>query len=139
MNDHEARVYTPLDPTLRAYHHGVGTLRVNGELRGHLACVVREMGLFKPREPWPWFVVVWSDGTREMEFEDYGPGWWTVRELDDGRFEHYEQGVRKEWRLFGKKIFSDTRGRPCRYDFAWLSVEEAAKKWQELGLVDADF
>jgi len=128
-----------LDPTFRAYDHGVGTLGIDGQVKGYLACVVGEMGLFKPREPWPWFVVVWADGTKEVEFEDYGPGWWTVRELDGGWFEHYEQGIRKERRLFGKKLFSETHGRPCKYDFAWLSVEEASQKWQELGLVDADF
>ena len=45
--------YTLPDPTLRAYDHGVGTLRIDGEIKGYLASIVGEMRLIGPGEPWP--------------------------------------------------------------------------------------
>lgn len=127
------------DPTLRAYDRGVGTLSVGGEVRGYLASVVGEIK-FPGRAPWPWFVVVWLDGTKERSFEDYGPDWCTVSELDGGFFDHYEQGTRKERRgWFGRRIKYTEQGEPLRYEFAWLLPDEAAGKWDELGLTDNDF
>lgn len=78
--------YTPRDPTLASWDHGVAELRVNGELRAYLVCVVGRIGLRDPGQPWPWFVVVWPDGQKDPAQEDYGPGWLTVRELDGGTF-----------------------------------------------------
>ena len=127
------------DPTLRAYDRGVGTLRLGGEVHGYLASVVGEIQ-FPGRSPWPWFVVVWLDGTKERSFEDYGPLWCTVSELDAGYFDHYEQGrstARRGW--FGRTIKHAERGTPRRYEFAWLTPDEAAAKWLELGLTDNDF
>jgi hypothetical protein len=135
----KASAYTLLDPKLRAYDHGVGTLRMDGELKGYLASIVGEMRSIGPGEPWPWFVVVWADGTKESPFEDHGPKWLTVRELDAGWFEHYGQGARKTRRFFGKLFVTTTRGLTCRFDFDWLPVDEAADRWKELKLVDADF
>lgn len=40
--------YTLPDPELRAYDHGVGTLSVDGELRGYLASVVGYMADGEP-------------------------------------------------------------------------------------------
>ncbi len=133
-----ANVYELPDPELSAYDHGLGTLRVEGELKGYLASVVGSIA-FPSRSPWPWFVIVWADGFKEPPFEDYGPGWWTVRELDAGYLDHFAQGVAREKRFFGVQFWARKQGPPCRSDFAWLPAEEAAKKWQELGLVDADF
>lgn len=128
--------YTLSDPELRAYDRGLGTLRVDGVLRGHLASVVLKM-TFPPNQLWPWFVLVWADGSKERSFEDYGPGWWTVRELDAGRLDHHGPSVTR--RILGKWIVVNTPGPPCLFDFEWLPPAEAAMKWQELGLVDTDF
>jgi hypothetical protein len=127
------------DPTLRACDHGVGELRVDGELRGYLASVVGEIK-FPRRSPWLWFVRVWLDGSRERAEEDYGPGWYIVRELDAGYFDDFEASVPMERRgWFGRRVRYRKLGAACRYDFAWLPPAEAAAKWTELGLEDSDF
>jgi hypothetical protein len=130
--------YSLPDPELRAYDHGLGTLSVDGELRGHLACVVSRM-TFPSKGPWPWFRVIWLDGRREPRFEDYGPGWWTVRELDAGKLEYSGPSVDKERRILGFPFRYSVSGDPCVFDLAWLDREEAAAKWDELGLTDGDF
>ncbi len=124
------------DPGLTAYDHGVGTLRVDGELRGYLASY---LGGELPNDPRPWFVVVWTDGTKEKPFGDHAPAWSTVRELDAGYFDHVEQGSTVEGRFLGFRSVRSMPGPPCRYEFAWLPVVEAAAKWEQLGLVDEDF
>jgi len=87
---------------------------------GHVASVV---GTFwSPSRPlsrqwWVWFVVVWSDGSRERSFEDYPP-WTTVREMQDGFFEWID-GV--------------------RYEIEWLPETERQRVRDELGLRPEDF
>lgn len=138
MSADEDRIYELPDPELRAYDHGVGTLSVNGELKGHLASVLGEMK-FPSRQPWPWFVIVWADGTKEHPFEDYGPGWHTVRELDAGHLDYFGPSVPGQTRFLWMTFHHSHSGPPCAYDFAWLPADEAAEKWAELGLVDSDF
>ncbi len=58
---------------------------------------------------WPWFVVVWVDGPKERSFEDYGPKWYTVRELDAGYLDHYGQD-----------------GREQIFEFAWLPPDQGS-------------
>ena len=128
--------YVLADPQLALFDHGLGALRVDGELRGYLASY---LGGELPLYPRPWFVVVWIDGTREFPFEDYGPKWWTVRELDAGYFDHFEPSTKSEGRFLGFRTMQSKPGPPCRYEFAWLPAAEAATKWQKLGLVDEDF
>ena len=120
------------------FDHSVGTLHVEGELKGYLACVVGEMR-FPSRQLWPWFVVIWTTGTKEQSFEDYGPRWPILRELVAGRLDHYGPSVIGEKRLFGRRIVTSGLGAPCLFDYGMLSAEQAAKKWRELDLVDADF
>lgn len=130
--------YTLLDPELRAYDHGLGTLSVDGELRGYLASVVSRMTL-QSKGPWPWFRIIWLDGRKEPRFEDYGPDWWTVRELDAGKLEYHGPSTDKERRILGLPLRYSVSGDPCVFDFAWLGREQAAAKWDELGLTDEDF
>ena len=131
--------YVLPDPLLRVYDHGVGTLKVDGVLKGYLACVLWEMS-FPSKAPWPWFVVVWPDGTKELAFEDYGPSWWTVRELEAGVLDHYGPSIHVKRRgLFGRTINSIQRGPRCVFEFAWLPRDEAATMWRELGLENSDF
>lgn len=130
--------YTLPDPGLRAYDHGVGTLSVDGVLRGYLASVVGRI-TFPSRGMWPWFRIIWLDGRREPAFEDYGPGWWTVRQLDSGKLDLFGPSRMKERRIPGKAFRYSVSGAPCVFDFAWLDDNEAAAKWDELGLTDEDF
>lgn len=127
------------DPTLRAFDRGVGVLSVDGEVRGYLASVVGEIKV-PGRSPWPWLVRVWLDGTKERSEEDYGPGWYIVRELDAGYLDDFEPSIPMERRgWFGRTIQYRKQGARCRYDFAWLPADEAAAKWIELDLKDSDF
>lgn len=130
--------YVLPDPELRSYDHGLGTLRVDGKLEGYLASVVSKMR-FPSAQLWPWFVIVWVDGAKENSFEDYGPDWWTLRELDAGYLEHHGPSVTSERRFLGMRFASSVPGPPRRFEFEWLPPAEAASKWQELGLVDSDF
>jgi len=130
--------YELLDPSLSAYDHGLGELRVEGVLKGYLASVRLEM-VFPARQWWVWFVVVWADGRRERPLEDYGPKWLIVRELDAGYFDHFGPTTMtpRPSRFFAR--FDVQGGEPQVYGFAWLPAGEAAAKWQELGLNDDDF
>ena len=134
----QPKLYKPADPLLRAFDHGVGTLSLDGELVGHLASVVLEMR-FPTRQPWPWFVVVWLDGSKENSFEDYGPSWYTVRELDAGRLEFHGPSTSVDDRILGMRLRSSMPGPPKTFEFKWLPSDVAARRWDELGLVDADF
>lgn len=131
--------YVLPDPQLRAYDHGVGTLTIDGVSKGHLASVVGEI-TFPSTSPWPWFVIIWTDGTKERSFEDYGPGWYAVRELEAGVLHHFGPSIRLERRgLFGRWVRYTRPGPRCVFDFAWLPRDEATAKWRELGLADSDF
>lgn len=134
----ESKMYDLPDPELRAYDHGLGVLSVAGELKGYLASSVGEI-IFPSRGQWPWFVVVWPDGTKENPFEDYGPSWWTVRQLDAGYLDHYGPSIMKQGRFLGRRFTYSQIGPPVLYDFAWLSIDEAAATWSRLGLTDSDF
>ncbi len=94
---------------------------------------------FPPGRVWPWFVIVWADGTKESSFEDYGPLWLTVRELDAGYLQHYGPSKITEKRFLGMRGLSVTPGAPSRFEFEWLPRAEAEAQWRRLGLVDADF
>lgn len=134
--------YEPRDPTLASLDHGLAELRVDGEVRAHLAYVVKRLGLRGASGPWPWFVVVWPDGHKEHADEDYGPGWETVRQLDAGSFTY---GARPslERRKTVLGITTMTWRESCpdeiTYDVRWLEPREATVTWARLGLEDSDF
>lgn len=130
------RSYDLPDPQLRSYDHAIGTLSVDGELKGYVACVV---GQLHGGDPWPWFVVVWLDGTKELAFEDYGPAWTTVRELDAGYLDHAGPIVVENRRFLGLRYQVMVPGPACVFDFAWLPADDGARMWHELGLRDGDF
>lgn len=134
--------YTPRDPTLASWDHGVAELRVNGELRAYLVCVVSRIGLRDPGQPWPWFVVVWPDGQKDPAQEDYGSGWLTVRELDGGTFTYNsEPYVVRESKF--PHFFPCTElvggGVQITYDVTWFDPDKAAETWARLDLKDSDF
>lgn len=132
--------YVPRDPTLSIYDHGVAELRVAGELRAHLACVVEEMTM-PAGQPWPWFVVVWPDGSKDPAFEDYGPKWCTVSELDEGFIIHGAEPAQvRSRRLFGMTMSTiEHCAEERRFEVEWLPAAEARERWEELGLEDSDF
>lgn len=136
--DGQPKIYEPAYASLPEYHRAVWTVSVEGELRGHLACVVLEM-VWPPRAPWLWFLVIWLDGRRELPFEDYGPGWYTLREVDAGFLDHHLPSVTVEQRLLWRRTVAQERGAPQRFELEKLSAEAAARRWDELGLADDQF
>lgn len=127
--------YQLLDSTLSRYDHAIAELRVGEGERAHLACVVmRQLN----GDPWPWFVVVWPDGRKELPDEDYGPEWWTVREWDAGHFTYWgEPSLIGRKRFFGSHSVHDSP--EITYDVTWLAPDAAAARWHRLGLTDSDF
>lgn len=135
--------YTPLDPELTSYDHGLAELRVDGQLRAYLAGRITGRAGFRGRgEPRPSFIMVWPDGRKETTEHDYGPGWMTVRELDAGTFTGPVNPARKrQLRIFG--LFPITvvefGGDTIGYDVSWLEPDQAAELWVRLELTDSDF
>jgi len=136
--DGEPQVYEPCDASLRSYHHAVWTLSIDGELHGHLACVVSEM-MWPPRAPWLWFLVVWIDGRREPPFEDCGLGWYTLRDIDAGYLEYHLPSMTVEQRFLWARISADQHGAPRRYTVEGFPADLAAHRWDELRLQDDQF
>ena len=134
----QPKVYEPADPSLRSYHRAVWTLSSDGELRGHVACVVSEM-MWPPRAPWLWFLVVWIDGRREFPFEDYGSGWYALREIDAGFLDYHLPSVTVEQRFLWRRIPAARHGAPRKFEVEKLPPEVAARRWDELGLADDQF
>ncbi|WP_150957680.1 hypothetical protein [Microbacterium testaceum] len=136
--DGQPRIYEPADTSLRSYHRAVWTLSVDGEPHGHLACVVLEMA-WPRRAPWLWFLVVWPDGQKELPFEDYGPGWYTLREIDAGFLDYHLPSVTVGQRFLWRRASANKHGAPRRFELEKLAGEVVARRWDELGLRDEDF
>ncbi|WP_295828968.1 hypothetical protein [uncultured Microbacterium sp.] len=136
--DGQPRIYEPADPSLRSYDRAVWALSADGEPQGHVACVVLEMA-WPRRIPWLWFVVVWPDGRRELPFEDYGPGWYALREIDAGVLDQHLPSVTVEQRFLWRRVSADKPGAPRRFALEKLSGEVAARRWDELALGNGDF
>lgn len=105
---------------------------------GHVASVVREMR-FPSRQRWLWFPVVWPDGSRGLPFEDYGPGWYTFRELEAGYLVYHFQSMVRVRRLPGRRWYSARPEASQTFEVRWLEGDVAACRWLELGLRDEDF
>lgn len=48
---------------------------------------MRSFPFFWVKREWLWYQVNWLDGRRDRPQEDYGPDWYTVAELEQGRLE----------------------------------------------------
>jgi hypothetical protein len=111
------------EPRVDPFRGGVATLNHNGTLHGHLFSTVE--WLWTPFSPlrkqwWVWYIVVWSDGTRDDPQEDYQP-WIVVDEIDRGRYEVEDDphaGI---------------------YDVAWLPATDASRLRKEYGITDDSF
>ena len=80
----------PQDPRLDPYRDAVWELRREGRVVAYLTTEVvgmRSLPLPWVKREWLWYQVNWLDGRRDRPEEDYGPNWYTVAELEDGRFE----------------------------------------------------
>ena len=111
------------DPTLEPFEGGVGTLSQHGEIKGHVATT--RSTFWSPSSPlrmqwWIWYFLVWEDGTRERSTEDYPP-FTAVNEMTNGYLE------------------VEGTARDGRYDFSWLSDEDAASVRTQNNITDADF
>jgi hypothetical protein len=84
-------------------------------------------------------VVVRPNGDKEPPFEDYGPLWLTVRELDAGYLDHWEPRSRLEGRFLGFRTTTVRRGPAAHYTARRLALRDAEAAWSALGLVDDDF
>lgn len=85
----------PADSRLNPFRDAVWELSRDGIVVGHIASEVARLRSL----PAPWvrrefmiFDVIWVDGTRECQMEDYGPDWLTVVELERG-FVEVDDGV----------------------------------------------
>ncbi len=112
------------DPAIERFADGMGVLSVGGQPVGHVATHVSEF--WSPsrafrRQWWVWYIVVWSDGTRERSEEDYPP-WTAVTEMRSGHLD-----------------IMSPNPRAGRYDFVWLEPEEAASERARLGITADDF
>lgn len=133
--------YTPADPTLQCWDGGAAELRLDGELKAYLTCVVLEMR-FPTRGPWFWYILVWPDGFKEYPQEDYGPEWDAVRELDAGYFiGPARPSTEYRSRFLGLDLGVARRSSPneVTYDVAWLPPTEAAAVWERFNLTREDF
>jgi len=95
--------------------------------------------MFPRRAPWLWFLVVWIDGRREFPFEDYGSGWYTLREIDAGFLDYHLPSVTAERRFLWRRIRVDQHGAPQKFELEKLSASVARRRWEELGLSDDQF
>ncbi|WP_394277390.1 hypothetical protein [Luteococcus sp.] len=130
--------YVLPDPTLSRYDGGVAELRRHGEVLAYLVCEVGRMVFPAQGDPAPLFKVVWPDGRQETEFEDYGPEWWTVRELDAGHLTFWsEPSVFRPVRFLGLDLggrVGRTQGEEVSYEVGWLPPVEARSMRRKLGL-----
>ena len=97
------------------FDNGVGVLTQNGEFSGHVVTVLLN-------RTWIWYIVVWADGTREHSAEDYWPNYYVANEIAHGFLELVRPS-----------------SRTGRFDFAWLSSEDAATTRGRLGILASDF
>lgn len=88
--------------------------------------------------PWPWYVVIWPDGRKELPQEDYGPYWYAVREWDAGRFIYQERPSTVKRSPFGWTSHT-TDSEDIEYQAMWLPREQADAEWKRLGLQESDF
>ncbi|MCO7240095.1 hypothetical protein [Aeromicrobium sp. CnD17-E] len=111
------------DPDIERFRDGVVALFRGGEQTGYVATRLGAFtnGLSRQQQWWVWFVVVFNDGTRHNEIEDYPP-WTYVREMLNGYF---------DWQ--------ESSGDEGPFDVVWLEPDEAARVRSELDIDPSDF
>jgi hypothetical protein len=112
------------DVRLDAFDRGCLVLRRDGKTAGHIASKLDTF--WSPGRPLTvqqcvWLVVVWADGEKEPEVEDYPP--WTVA-----------QGI---WN--GVFVWDDPGPRGGEYTVEWVPEKRSRARWAELGVTLDDF
>lgn len=85
----------PTDSRLDPFRDALWELRLAGQPVAHLTTQVSPMRSFPAlwrKQEWLWFQVNWFDGRRDRSDEDYGPEWYSVAELERGRFVYHDGG-----------------------------------------------
>lgn len=101
------------DPSLDPFDDGVGVLTRGGEVCGHV--LTTRSWFWSPSSPfrrqwWIWYTIVWADGTREPETEDYPP-FIAVAEMKAGFL----------------NITGHDPVRSGRYDFEWQDTDDSTE------------
>ncbi len=81
----------PQDRRLDPFRDAVWELSREGRVEAYLTCQVVPMRSFPflwVKREWLWYQVNWLDGRRDRPQEDYGPNWYAVAELEQGKFEY---------------------------------------------------
>jgi hypothetical protein len=81
----------PQDRRLDPFRAAVWELSRGGQVEAYLTCQVIRMcsfPLFWTKREWLWYQVSRLDGRQDRPQEDYGPGWLSVAELEQGRFDY---------------------------------------------------
>jgi hypothetical protein len=80
----------PRDPRLDPFRDAVWQLSRNGNLQAHLITQVsyfRYWPFGQQRRECMWSKVCWLDGSEDVPEDDYGPEWYTVADLERGKYE----------------------------------------------------
>lgn len=112
------------DAALDCFVEGAGVLTLSGKPAGYIVTHLTwflSPGSMRQKQWWVWYIVIWADGSREHPEEDYPP-WLTVTELNSGYFD-----------------FVGRKSREQRYDFEWLSKEDAKALRERLEITEGDF
>ncbi|MEV8374846.1 hypothetical protein AB0P21_19065 [Kribbella sp. NPDC056861] len=79
----------PHDPRLDPFRDAVWELSRDNQVVAHLTTQVirmRSFPIFWLKRESLWYQVNWLDGEQDRPEEDYGPNWYTVAELEQGKF-----------------------------------------------------
>lgn len=80
----------PRNPRLDPFRGAVWELSHEGTVEAHLVTNVshfRYWPLGRKRHDSVWFKVCWLDGRQDTPEDDYGPEWYFISDLEQGRFE----------------------------------------------------
>lgn len=80
----------PHDPRLDPFRDAVWELSRNGNVEAHLVTQVSHFRYWpfgRKRRECMWSKVCWLDGRQDVPEDDYGPEWYTVADLEQGKYE----------------------------------------------------
>ena len=83
------------DPRLDAFRDAVWELSREGKVEAYLVTQVTHFRYWpfgRERHEWFWCKVCWLDGRQNPPEEDYGPEWYVVADLEEGKFESAYDG-----------------------------------------------
>lgn len=87
------------DPGLDPFREAVWQLSLGGQTRGWVTTSLmpmRSFPFFWDKQEQMWTQVHWADGRHEYGEEDYGPEWYSVKELRGGHFSTWDPSVNED-------------------------------------------